>query len=56
MQILADQQAGLEHLTKILQRDLKDLHVIMGNGTEGDDLNSERLHSSTSTLHASTLR
>ncbi|KAG6330896.1 hypothetical protein ID866_8196, partial [Astraeus odoratus] len=55
-QILVDQQAGLEHLTKILQRDLKDLRVITGDGTEEEDLSSEKLYSSTSTLHASTLR
>ncbi|KAI6041469.1 nucleoporin complex subunit 54-domain-containing protein [Pisolithus marmoratus] len=55
-QILADQHAGLEHLTKVLQRDLKDLRVITGNGGEGENLNTEKLYSSTSTLHASTLR
>jgi nuclear pore complex protein Nup54 len=27
-QILAEQQAGLQHLTKILHKDLKDLNVI----------------------------
>ncbi|KAJ8082200.1 Nucleoporin nup57 [Marasmius tenuissimus] len=29
-QVLAEQQAGLAHLTKILQKDLKDLAIIMG--------------------------
>ncbi|KAN0094583.1 Nucleoporin complex subunit 54 domain containing protein [Tylopilus felleus] len=65
-QILSDQQAGLQHLTKILQRDLKDLGVIMGTGGEGADghpsgdtrfsASPSRLNSSTSTLHASALR
>ncbi|KAF8128611.1 nucleoporin complex subunit 54-domain-containing protein [Boletus edulis] len=43
MQILSDQQAGLQHLTKILQRDLKDLGVIMGTnrfGVYGTQLDS----------------
>ena len=35
MQILSEQQAGLAHLTKILQKDVKDLAVIMGNGISG---------------------
>jgi nuclear pore complex protein Nup54 len=35
-QILAEQQAGLQHLTKILQRDLKDLAVIQGKSGEED--------------------
>ncbi|KAH7883035.1 nucleoporin complex subunit 54-domain-containing protein [Phlebopus sp. FC_14] len=54
-QILSDQQAGLQHLTKILQRDLQDLRVIMGKNTE-EDMSTEMLYSSTSTLHASALR
>ncbi|KAF9261748.1 hypothetical protein L218DRAFT_1078534 [Marasmius fiardii PR-910] len=32
-QVLAEQQAGLAHLTKILQRDLKDVAIIMGTET-----------------------
>ncbi|KIJ64824.1 hypothetical protein HYDPIDRAFT_175333 [Hydnomerulius pinastri MD-312] len=36
-QILSDQQAGLQHLTKILQRDLKDVGVMMGTNGEGED-------------------
>lgn len=55
-QILADQHAGLEHLTKVLQRGLKDLRVVTGKGTEGENLSTEKLSSSTSSLHASTLR
>ncbi|KIJ64710.1 hypothetical protein HYDPIDRAFT_111286 [Hydnomerulius pinastri MD-312] len=65
-QILSDQQAGLQHLTKILQRDLKDLGVIMGTNGEGEDSHmstenrfsgsTSTLYSSTSTLHASALR
>jgi nuclear pore complex protein Nup54 len=35
--ILAEQQAGLQHLTKILQKDQKDLAIIMGSGTAGGD-------------------
>ena len=40
-QVLAEQQAGLAHLTKILQKDLKDLGVIMGvpAGVEGEGYN-----------------
>jgi nuclear pore complex protein Nup54 len=53
-QILTEQQAGLQHLTKILQRDMKDLAVIQGKSEEED--RSESLLSSTSTLRASTLR
>ncbi|KAF8558659.1 hypothetical protein OG21DRAFT_1455256 [Imleria badia] len=65
-QILSDQQAGLQHLTKILQRDLKDLGVIMGTNGEREDghtsvdtrfsASPSPLNSSTSTLHASVLR
>lgn len=55
-QILVDQHAGLEHLTKVLQRDLKDLHVITGDGTDGENLSSEKFYSSTSTPRTSTLR
>ncbi|KAF7290420.1 C2H2-type domain-containing protein [Mycena chlorophos] len=41
-QILSEQQAGLVHLTKILQKDLKDLAVVLGKssvrpGEEGAD-------------------
>lgn len=65
LQILSDQQAGLQHLTKILQRDLKDLGVIMGTNGEREDghtsvdtrfASPSPLNSSTSTLHASALR
>ncbi|EEB87905.1 hypothetical protein MPER_14544, partial [Moniliophthora perniciosa FA553] len=31
--VLAEQQAGLAHLTKILQKDLRDLAIIMGTET-----------------------
>ncbi|KAF9224896.1 hypothetical protein BS17DRAFT_779235 [Gyrodon lividus] len=65
-QILSDQQTGLQHLTKILQRDLKDLGVIMGKNGEGEDGNmstenrlsasTASLYHPTSTLHASALR
>ncbi|KAH7910901.1 nucleoporin complex subunit 54-domain-containing protein [Hygrophoropsis aurantiaca] len=53
-QILADQQAGLQHLTKVLQGNLKDLAVVHGKNTEDEEM--ETLYSSTSTLRASTLR
>ncbi|KAF8199453.1 nucleoporin complex subunit 54-domain-containing protein [Pholiota molesta] len=65
-QILAEQQAGLQHLTRILQKDQKDLSMILGNAsstkdTSGDDLSlptstDENLWGSTSTLRASALR
>jgi Nup54 C-terminal interacting domain len=32
-QILGDQQAGMTHLTKILQKDLRDIGVIYGEET-----------------------
>jgi nuclear pore complex protein Nup54 len=39
IQILAEQQAGLAHLTKILQKDLNDLAVIYGTaGKEDSDM------------------
>lgn len=62
VQILSEQQAGLAHLTKILQRDLKDLAVIMGNktGTGGEESSShakdDALWGSMSTLRVSALR
>jgi len=68
-QILAEQQAGLQHLTKILQKDLRDLNVIMGNSSanvtqeEGAAAvgsvvqeGGDNLWGSTSTLRASALR
>jgi len=59
VQILTEQQAGLQHLTKILQKDLKDVAVVMG--TKGsDEMDAEaagvNLWTSTSTLRASALR
>jgi nuclear pore complex protein Nup54 len=61
VQILSEQQAGLTHLTKILQRDLKDLEVIMGNGTgggvvSGEDWSSHGKDGDTSWGSKSTLR
>ncbi|KAF9460397.1 nucleoporin complex subunit 54-domain-containing protein [Collybia nuda] len=61
-QILSEQQAGLAHLTKILQKALKDLSVIMGNGasgSRGEDSyanDGDSLWSSTNTLRASSFR
>ncbi|KAH9925020.1 nucleoporin complex subunit 54-domain-containing protein [Epithele typhae] len=51
-QVLADEQAGLVHLTKLLHQDMKDLAVIQGTGPEEDP---ESFMSSTATLRASTL-
>ncbi|KAF8065006.1 nucleoporin complex subunit 54-domain-containing protein [Lyophyllum atratum] len=44
-QILSEQQNGLAHLTKILQRHQKDLSVIMGGGVSGDDGRSRYMKS-----------
>jgi nuclear pore complex protein Nup54 len=60
--ILAERQAGLQHLTKILQKDQKDLAIIMGSGTAGGDdgylaNEVENMWSSTNTsLRSSRLR
>jgi nuclear pore complex protein Nup54 len=35
-QILADQQAGLSHLTRLLQKDLRDLAIIEGTETRDE--------------------
>lgn len=51
MQILAEEQAGLVHLTKILQKDLKDLAVIQGTAVKVEE--PDLLMSSTSTLRGS---
>lgn len=48
-QILAEEQAGLAHLTKILQRDLKDLAVIEGRTVKEEE--PDLLLNSTSSLH-----
>jgi len=55
-QILAEQQAGLQHLTKILQKDMKDLNVILGKKAPREEDVGEALWDSTSTLRASALR
>jgi len=61
-QILSEQQSGLQHLTKILQKDLKDLAVITGTKGSGSaddadvEMGGENLWSSTSTLRVSALR
>ncbi|KAJ7612876.1 hypothetical protein B0H17DRAFT_966619 [Mycena rosella] len=36
-QILAEQQAGLVHLTKILRGDLADINVVLKGGQRGED-------------------
>lgn len=62
VQILAEQQTGLQHLTKILQKGLKDLAVVMGTKGSGPsdeadvEVAGENLWTSTSTLRASALR
>ncbi|KIM41314.1 hypothetical protein M413DRAFT_27686 [Hebeloma cylindrosporum] len=70
-QILAEQQAGLQHLTKILQQDLRDLNVVFGRsdannvtleeGSGGGGVGSvqeggDNLWGSTRTLRASALK
>ena len=52
-QVLAEEQAGLAHLTKLLQKDMKDLAVIQGSSPQEED--PDTLMSSTTTLRASTL-
>ncbi len=51
-QVLAEEQAGLAHLTKLLQKDMKDLAVIQGSSPQDEDAD---MGSSTATLRASTL-
>ncbi|KII91613.1 hypothetical protein PLICRDRAFT_51753 [Plicaturopsis crispa FD-325 SS-3] len=55
-QILTEQQTGLNHLTKIVQRDMKDLSIILGTGSASQEEDMEQMFSSTSTLRASSLR
>lgn len=50
-QILAEEQAGLAHLTKILHRDMRDLAVIQGTPVKQDD--GDTLMGSTATLRGS---
>lgn len=58
-QVLSEQQAGLAHLTKVLQQQIKDLAVIMGTGSSGggDESNDgdSMMNSTSSTLRASSL-
>ena len=62
VQILSEQQAGLQHLTKILQKDLKDLGVVLGTKDTGSsedmdvDAVGENRWMSGSMLRASALR
>ena len=53
-QILADEQAGLAHVTKILQKDLKDLSVILGVTTKTED--ADVLMGSVSALRGGVIR
>ncbi|KAF9484037.1 hypothetical protein BDN70DRAFT_872935 [Pholiota conissans] len=64
-QILAEQQTGLQHLTRLLQKDQKDLGVILGNAANTQDEEDgitlpidadDKRWGSTSTLRASALR
>jgi len=64
-QILAEQQAGLQHLTKILQKDLRDLNVVFGKSSANMTLeegvgsvqeSGDNSWGSTSTLRASALK
>ncbi|KAJ3790119.1 nucleoporin complex subunit 54-domain-containing protein [Lentinula aff. detonsa] len=61
-QILAEQQAGLAHLTKILHKDLKDLAIIMGTAVgAGGDIDTDNILRASSgdydtSLRSSTLR
>jgi len=64
-QILAEQQAGLQHLTKILQKDLRDLNVVFGKSSANLTLEEgvgsvqeggDNSWGSTSTLRASALK
>ncbi|KAG6855723.1 hypothetical protein H0H87_011615 [Tephrocybe sp. NHM501043] len=59
-QILSEQQAGLAHLTKVLQKAQKDLGVILavpgGGGAEDTSALSDSSWGSASALRASTLR
>ena len=64
-QILSEQQAGLQHLTKILQKDLRDLNVVFGKSSANMTLEEgvgsvqegrDNSWGSTSTLRASALK
>ncbi|KXN84423.1 Nucleoporin nup44 [Leucoagaricus sp. SymC.cos] len=57
-QILSEQQSGLSHLTKILQKALKDVGIIMGTNTNSaqSDYEVDNLLSSTNTSRASAFR
>ena len=63
--ILAEQQAGLQHLTKILQKDLRNLNVVLGKlsanmmleeGAGSVQEGGDNSWGSTSTLRASALK
>ncbi|KAF5310355.1 hypothetical protein D9611_012026 [Ephemerocybe angulata] len=57
IQVLKDMQAGLAHLTKVLQKDKADMAVVMGQSAEEvQGSEDEMLWNSTSTLRASALR
>ena len=53
-QILAEEQAGLAHVTKILQKDLNDLSVILGTPVKKEE--PDVLMGSVSALRGSVIR
>ncbi|KAI0049497.1 hypothetical protein FA95DRAFT_1581713 [Auriscalpium vulgare] len=56
VQILAEQQAGLAHLTKILQKGLRDTAVIYGEAEVEEERRSDLLSSFSQSLRGSTMR
>ncbi|EAU83836.1 hypothetical protein CC1G_09505 [Coprinopsis cinerea okayama7 len=56
VQVLKEQQIGLAHLTNILQKNQKDVAIVLGQSNSDDLQDGESLWSSTSTLRASALR
>jgi nuclear pore complex protein Nup54 len=54
MQVLAEEQAGLAHLTNILQQDLKSLGVILGMPAKDEE--PDTFSGSASALRGSLIR
>lgn len=55
-QVLAEEQAGLAHVTSILQRDLKDLGVIVGMPAKEEESVPDALSGSATALRGSLMR
>ncbi|GJE93078.1 nucleoporin complex subunit 54-domain-containing protein [Phanerochaete sordida] len=55
-QVLAEEQAGLAHVTNILQRDLKDLGVILGMPAKEEETGPDALTGSATALRGSLMR